>query len=759
MVETNARELEPLRDWASPVFPAGEEPGVEETEYSLTGKPPPAGPLIKRVAVDLFCLAWIAPMITLLVLNFTGWTVGAGVGCRLKSLKRDCYVDLLDSDGPDAEERAEKLNKKDHEILGTLQFVAKALEIWFTVIAASLIYDLTILLALKIDGLPIGYLMTHAEFGDIVALFERALWGSSGLLRPAHPGERVRRFWLFFFMLFVIVLCITCNLMGPSTAVLVLPTLGWSQISYTVEEKLGQMALSDPPANPLIAPDCNASSLGNGDYTCTDYYSPAVDSHSSLAVFNYGELWRGYHAQSSIGRESGLSFLYNSTSQGDVLVPNRQVIRELSNDYIVYQVTQGIDQTFEGAVSLASQNGNLSVSRELFDSYRNSLDVKLSRKGPSVRINSLCSRGNLTGITLSETKSVHCFNSSLAANDSVVECFRIGGGWNEAGFAHSQFSIGDVDIHSAGNVSVDVYSVPGGIILDGSSLSCASPTASSQSCDWDLMFSANPPPGVRDDPGNVQIFEYSLPRLSSANSTIGCVNVVDVKTLEYIIDISPDANSIGIVTLNASSTDDGQPDYVKFHPDWVLAAWAIPRSGIVDGNRAVALNLVSALKVAVDSPPPAVFNYSVLDPDLDPFTTQHVITSLHAASLVDFTTINVTGSSADTADPSHPPLPVSRTLRVWAYGHDSHTFKLGATITIFGCLCVLLRFIVGFFISSRRRSTLRFLTAAMKYTHQGEFDGLEKESEWAQVEVVVSHDDSGKVEFFPRKAKFGSRSS
>jgi len=54
--------------------------------------------------------------------------------------------------------------------------VAKALEVWFSIVAASLVYDFTILLARQTEGLPIGYLMAHVEFSDILTLLERDFW-------------------------------------------------------------------------------------------------------------------------------------------------------------------------------------------------------------------------------------------------------------------------------------------------------------------------------------------------------------------------------------------------------------------------------------------------------------------------------------------------------------------------------------------------------------------------------------------------------
>jgi len=130
---------------------------------------------------------------------------------------------------------------------------------------------------------------------------------------------------------------------------------------------------------------------------------------------------------------------------------------------------------------------------------------------------------------------------------------------------------------------------------------------------------------------------------------------------------------------------------------------------------------------------------------------------LHALSLVDFTTINITKSEASIHDPSHPPLLVYQSRKVWSYGHPSRSFTLGVVISIFGCLCVLVRAGLGFFVVSRRPSTLKFLTAAMRYSHRGELDGIHKESEIAQVIIRVNHDESGKVEFLPGCRSLRSR--
>ena len=180
-------------------------------------------------------LAWLLPIVTLLTMNFRGWIIGASVGCGFQKGKCD-----LDPFSSTAFEEAKRFDTRDHNILGALQFVAKALEVWFIIITVSLVYDLTMLFAVKGDGLPIGYLMLHREFSDILTLGERAFWVSAN-----SPSRR--RWGLYSLIGFVALLCITANLMGPATAVLVLPTLGWSEIRLHNGGAFNTTAASESP--------------------------------------------------------------------------------------------------------------------------------------------------------------------------------------------------------------------------------------------------------------------------------------------------------------------------------------------------------------------------------------------------------------------------------------------------------------------------------------------------------------------------------
>lgn len=703
---------------------------------------------IRRLAFELFCLAWTSPIILLLSLNFKGWVVGAGVGCRLPGFKNACDISFQS-------DRAVKLNKIDHEILRGLQIVAKVLEIWFTIIATSLMYDLTIMLAAKRNGLPIGYFMTHAELGNITTVFAYTFWSSMGLVHHRNQEQGRMRLWLVGFVASIIMLCVACNLMGPSIAILALPTLGWSDLQHLAQQKLGQVGAANSPVNPEIAHGCEAASLAAGVFTCTNYYSPSFDASFSTAIFGFQEFLEKGLASPLTGsyQESGLSATYNttlpSTNSSDTIlwVPNRQVVRELSDDYIGYQSSQGDETTFSDASSFFASYTGKSLDRSLFDSYRNSLDISLIRQGPSLGFkHTYCSRANISVMTLSPTQFVRCYNITLSPDleDQWIDCIRDGSGWGEAQLQHADFSIVDINQESVGNITVNAYTTMDVVTLTEPASSCASTIQTTDSCDWAAMFSNNSSSGVVKQYGSQQFIEYTLPRLSDHNASVVCSYGVQSAVVNYAVDSSVDNNPLGLVNIfSPMATDETD---IPLHPDWILAAWAVSRSGTVDGNRAAALYLIEELKKAANTQP---IEEWWDDLGLLPFVLLHQMGVLHALSLVDFTTINITKSEASVHDPIHTPLLVVKSRKVWSYGQPSRSFTLGAVVLIFGCLCVFIRAGLGFFMASGRPSTLRFFTAALRYSHKGELDGMHKESEIAQVVIRVNHDEFGKVEFLP----------
>lgn len=272
-------------------------------------------------------------------------------------------------------------------------------------------------------------------------------------------------------------------------------------------------------------------------------------------------------------------------------------------------------------------------------------------------------------------------------------------------------------------------------------------TLQTQDCDWNRVFASKPLPDQRNASLSQQIFEYNLPRLKGANQTVICANAAFFVFGDYTLDTSPVTNDDSLIRLNIiSNTTAITPIYL--HPDWNLAAWSTARSGTVDGNRAAAQNIITALNGAVNSPIPA--NISALDEysDMNLFTIQHNFILLQALTLTNYNvTTDGPAASAKSHDPSHPTLKVYAQLHVWAYGISLRTSKVGIAVALFGCLCVIARIVVSFVFPVPSTSLLELFTAAMQHKYEGEFEDLDGEIRLAKVRFRVRVDDKGGVTF------------
>lgn len=169
---------------------------------------------LMTVLTTVFSLLWLAPMLTLLALNLKQQVIGASAWCPFGH----CSADTYSSDTSFVVERLHKLDERNHNLLGALQLVAKALEVWFIFIVGLLIYLLTMMLAEGRAGIPVAYLMRPSEFAELPTLFDPLFWRTLPPLSRRNPnhgalGARTR-IWIFVFG--TVFLAILCNLMGPA---------------------------------------------------------------------------------------------------------------------------------------------------------------------------------------------------------------------------------------------------------------------------------------------------------------------------------------------------------------------------------------------------------------------------------------------------------------------------------------------------------------------------------------------------------------
>ncbi len=174
-----------------------------------------------------------------------------------------------------------KLDRNEHNLLGTLQFVAKALEIWFMFVATSLAYDVVMLLAKGSGGIPVGFILMHLEFADMKNILNPLMWTA-----PIPHRDKVRAmdrwgtFWLYLVVIMTAFLTILSNLMGPGTAVLILQTLQWTDTTPLPTHTFTRIgaynypfATDDPMDEPFPGCSQEVPEARNYSYTSKVYVS------------------------------------------------------------------------------------------------------------------------------------------------------------------------------------------------------------------------------------------------------------------------------------------------------------------------------------------------------------------------------------------------------------------------------------------------------------------------------------------------------
>lgn len=294
-----------------------------------------------KIAIHFICLLWLGPIITLLCLNFSNHIIGASLWCP------GGKCSIYDDDGDYSASNAGHNDHRDHNVNGVLQFVSKGLEVWYVFMAGLLIYEAQQVLRKSNRGLPEKYSLTHLEFSDLLNLLNIRKW-----TRPIrHPRSSPE---LCAFVLLACSMTLLVNLMGPSTAVLIIPTVQSIDKPHNASERFIRMESPEPPAFKDGSGffGCDAEKLNRHLYSCAEHIRGSeLDTMISSVV---APLWHS----ASVGDESDSVFLvesqeddvrflaYNLTYNkkkhaDDFTVPSRQILRMVSAD--IAEITNNSD--------------------------------------------------------------------------------------------------------------------------------------------------------------------------------------------------------------------------------------------------------------------------------------------------------------------------------------------------------------------------------------------------------------------------------
>lgn len=683
---------------------------------------------------------WIAPIVALLVLNFKKHVIGASIWCPRGNCNAEAY-------GENAISKANKLDKEDHNILGALQFVSKGLEVWFMVVATALVYDVALFLAKSSNGLPIGYLFTHLEFGDIRNLINPLLWTS-----PIPPGNLMQSkpsgTWkLYLFALLAAFLTILTNLMGPATAVLVLPTLQWVDSAQQADQVFGSFAASSPPKGDTLFPGCNDTQLVARNYSCTSsVYGPSMDNWLSQTLSTLAQ-FRGNDGYMMIGtsQEGDIEFTVNASGNGDLFwIPNRQVLRSLSGDF---------DQLVSYVTGQLPKNDTVRQNQPAFN---NSLQTYLQRDGPSLGLQTDCFSGNVTVRKIAEDREVRCLDGWIGY---YTKCYRAGTGWGESNQV-AGFFLGDA-AKRANETYMRIYSSDKATFYNstndfGSHIQgCMQEDA--RDCDWDSMFDVPLDPDLRNTSVNALVTEHESPLYGS--SRIWCEAIVYNAFPTYTLDTTAAINPLSLVILNhlPVETEKGfNETAIAISPDWVLAAWSVANNGTVDRSREIGKELARVIPSLI-----GMVEGDETDHDQLEFILLYLCSMSQTLSLIDYRFSNGTAAfhaAVKEKDKGQRVLHTWATLRVWAYGLSGRTPILGVAVAIMGCVCVLLRLLLSVSWGIRHEhSTVELFVAALEHQPTREFDDLDDEAKMAKVRYIMQ-DGHGRPKLVSERAYSGSLS-
>ena len=341
-------------------------------------------------------ILWIVPIVALLVLNFQGYIIGASAWCP----NGYCPGQSSDPTQSTASMTAQ-YDRDTHNLLGGLQFAAKAAEVWFVAVAASLVWLVTSALARSEHGLPIGYLTAYTEFTDVLYLFKPTLW-TSARSAPGQRGtkhkRRATRYYLFG--LLVAFTCIVANLVGPLVAVLMIPTLQWVDMPTTSSERFGGMLAAAAPAGDDAITGCTAGNLTAARYDCTcSYYMASLESLFEYFLTDYAQTWANpadvtAHTPSP-SREQALAIRFNA-SKADNAADDADAISWAPNRQVVKALTQDLWGFYNASKNPQSQ----------YAQYNNSLHLTLQRRGPIIGYQYSWIGTNVTVTSVAPDKSI-----------------------------------------------------------------------------------------------------------------------------------------------------------------------------------------------------------------------------------------------------------------------------------------------------------------------------------------------------------------
>ncbi|KAK0719432.1 hypothetical protein B0H67DRAFT_681546 [Lasiosphaeris hirsuta] len=657
----------------SNAYPAAAEPQLERliakpTSQDLKLDLPPRAGITRRVLSLAIYLGWFAIIVALLVLNAMRHIVGPSFAC----LVEECLV------FPGGTSR-KAMDLADRNFAGAMQLVAKFLELWFLYIACSLVYNICLLLAGRLDGLPLQYLLLFENVLDPQTFLHPSFWRAPfSRSRHAAMASSKQRRALYFFLPFVLVLCLLANLMGPAAAILLLPTQESATVASIRPKQFLRFNSEAPP---------NLTKYHRDDPLADDMYYTGIISARIPFSFTRARLDQGIAA--SLARSYywgvipfGWDYSTVNVDQLDMFqygiawIPSSQVLLNVEIDVRRYYYSvEPEGYPLDHLTDLEPFSASLRAS------FRDSVNIAIHRRGPAVGLSSGCFAGNVSIIVVAQDKHVRCYITYFDVNGTytysdidrklVTRCIRVGSGWTNEKNGYAQFSVNLTDTNTTGvslqdgfeTASVNIYSAASAIFLN---------------------TTTNP------SPLNQQIVEYIYPVTHTAPfPDPGYYEVTYCVSFAYLgfgnYTQAPKGHHVDPLGFSVDNHPEETTDPIYIDPGWVLATWLVDNGTTVHGNLDLenlsVFYLLRSLRSLIH------FDYSGnLTQTLDNIQAVHFCIMANTVTLIDYDETSDLSSVANTT--SNPILETTVSADVWRYGLSSRTSKLGFAVALAGCIVV-----------------------------------------------------------------------
>lgn len=656
----------------------------------------------------LFGVLWIAPAIFVLSLSFQEYIVGRSIGCLVKSSKK-CQLDLH---AVTQIQQAQALAKSDEEAQAGFQIAAKSLEAWFCFICASLVWTMLKRLAGRddADALPVGYLHVHTECQDL-RLLPKLAWGRRRDANRAKGWDRIR---LHIFIVFLTFTCILCNLMGPATAILVIPNIQWTPINNGNDVWFENVMAASRPLTASIARSCNEGNVSAGNYSCAyKSFGSTIDMVVAAAVATddqsftiddqpYGNSVTDLPLNSlllpPIMQEANVSFTVNISGSPFMWTPSRQTLRDISTDLTDYD-------------SMTGNNPQKAIGYPQSHLFNSTLETRLVRRGPVLGQRNLCYRNKAEQVgifPIGDEREVRCYDRF---NEKIWKCIPWGTSWKGFRQAAASFTIGDGSATNITNstVAVTIFSTSASLEMNHSIYETI--LGNKTTFDWATAFEAGQN-AQRNLSGPQQIFEYrriepwKTQEGKNANVTdfLWCDSQTMLGLADYVLNPSQVSNTIRLVEMNVI-TEKPTPQPIFMHPEWSLAAWSVDRPGSINTvgkSRGASRNVILAMSRWVQN---GDFSQAAVD-----FNNIHKFVAAHTLSLMPYSTTSVKPN-----DPTiNPLLPRKAMIQVYKYDSKSAASKFAIAVLILGIICVVARTWLYHLDSEEMKDATEILVQALK---------------------------------------------